>query len=144
MNLRVPTPSAASVAGAVGVWLHFAPEAFVPVALAFLFSLALSSPVEALHGLGVRRSPNATLLLGAVIAVGNLISEPAQAGFNTAAHAIKLIERKIRPVAQSVAKADSVRKSAGNIGRCRRRPGNARAGHAEGDCRPLTRWTSIA
>ena len=110
----------AIVAGAVGVLLYFAHEAFVPCALALLFALVLSAPVEALQSLGVRRSLSATLLLGVilgvVVAVGNFISEPAQAWFNTAPHTIKLIERKVRPVAQLMAKFDSLRNSAGNIG----------------------------
>ena len=99
-NSRLIKLLSAIVAGAVGILLYFAHEAFVPVALALLFALVLSAPVEALHGLGVRRSLSATLLLGvilgAVIAVANLISEPAQAWFNTAPHTIKLIERKVR------------------------------------------------
>lgn len=115
------------VAGGCALLLYFAHEAFVPVALALLFALVLSAPVEALRGFGVRRSLSATLLLGlilgVVIAVANLISEPAQAWFNTAPHTIKIIERKVRPVAQLMARIDSLRNSAGNIGASPRPPG---------------------
>src|ERR1700727_1081358 len=51
------------VAGAIGLLLYFAHVAFVPVALACLFALVLSGPVEMLHGLRVPRSASAVLLL---------------------------------------------------------------------------------
>jgi predicted PurR-regulated permease PerM len=108
------------VAGAIGTLLYFAHEAFVPVALALLFSLVLSGPVEWLHSLHVPRSLSAALfmavLLGSLVALGNFISEPAQAWFATAPHTIRIIEKKIRPVAQLMARVDTLRNSAGNIG----------------------------
>src|SRR6202012_3267255 len=102
----------ALVIGGVGALLYFAHEAFVPVALALLFALVLSAPVEALRELRVPRAVSATLLLavllGALIAVGNFLSEPAQQWFNTAPHTIKIIEKKVRPVAQVMARIDSL------------------------------------
>ncbi len=108
------------VAGGVGALLYFAHEAFVPVALALLFSLVLSGPVEWLHSWRVPRSLSAALfmvaLLGSLVALGNFISEPAQAWFSSAPRTIKIIEKKIRPVAQLMARIDTLRNSAGNIG----------------------------
>jgi len=117
------------VAVAIGTLLYFAHEAFVPVALALLFSLVLSGPVEWLHSWRVPRSLSAALfmalLLGGLVALGNFISEPAQQWFATAPHTIKIIEKKIRPVAQLMARVDSLRNSAGNIGSAPHTPGSA-------------------
>jgi len=119
------------VAVAIGTLLYFAHEAFVPVALALLFSLVLSGPVEWLHSWRVPRSLSAALfmalLLGGLVALGNFISEPAQQWFATAPHTIKIIEKKIRPVAQLMARVDSLRNSAGNIGSAPHTPGSASA-----------------
>jgi predicted PurR-regulated permease PerM len=108
------------VAGAIGTLLYFAHEAFVPVALALLFSLVLSGPVEWLHSWRVPRSLSAVLfmaaILGSLIALGDFISEPAQQWFASAPHTIKSIERKVRPVAQLMARFDTLRNTAGNIG----------------------------
>jgi predicted PurR-regulated permease PerM len=108
------------VAGAVGTLLYFAHVAFVPLALAALLALILSSPVEMLRGLGVPRGVSALLLMilmvGVVAAVTNLLYEPAQHWFAEAPSTLKVIERKIRPVAQFVNRLDVLRNSAGNIG----------------------------
>jgi predicted PurR-regulated permease PerM len=108
------------VVGAVGTLLYFAHEAFVPVALALLFSLVLSGPVEWLHSWRVPRSLSAVLfmaaILGGVIALGDYISEPAQQWFASAPRTIKAIEKKVRPVAQMMAKLDTLKNSAGSIG----------------------------
>jgi predicted PurR-regulated permease PerM len=111
--------------------LYFAHEAFVPVALALLFSLVLSGPVEWLHSWRVPRSLSAALfmavLLGSLVALGNFISEPAQEWFATAPHTIRIIEKKIRPVAQLMARVDTLRNSAGNIGSAPHAAGSAPA-----------------
>jgi predicted PurR-regulated permease PerM len=108
------------VAGAIGLLLYFAHVAFIPVALALLASLVLSGPVEALHHWHVPRALSAALilaaLLGGVAALGNYLSEPAQQWFNAAPHTIRLIEKKIRPVAQVMTRIDNLRNSAGSIG----------------------------
>ena len=51
------------VCGLCGVVLYFAHAAFIPIALALLFALVLSSPVEALHRQGLPRSVSAFLIL---------------------------------------------------------------------------------
>lgn len=107
-------------AGAIGLLLYYAHVAFVPIALALLFALVLSGPVEMLHGVGVPRSASALLLmlvlLGIVAGLSNLLYEPAQHWFAEAPHTVKVIEKKIRPVAQFVERLDALRNSAGNIG----------------------------
>src|SRR5271163_4391238 len=94
------------VAGALGLLLYFGHVAFVPVALALLFSLILSGPVEALHEMRVPRSLSAALImaaiLGVLVALGNFVSEPAQQWYAAAPHTVRLIERKVRPFAQAM------------------------------------------
>jgi len=108
------------VAGALGLLLYFGHVAFIPVALALLFSLVLSGPVEALHGMHVPRSVSAALIMAAIfglfITLGNFISEPAQKWYAAAPHTVRLIEKKIRPFAQIMTRVGELRVSAGNIG----------------------------
>ena len=108
------------VAGAIGLLLYWAHVAFVPVALALLLALVLSSPVEALRGWGVPRSVSAAVLMIAILgifaALVNFVSVPAQQWFAAAPHTLRVIERKIRPVEQIISRLEDLRNSAGNIG----------------------------
>jgi len=107
-------------AGAIGLLLYCAHVAFVPVALALLLALVLSSPVEALYGWRVPRSVSAAVLtiaiLGSFAALVNFVSVPAQQWFAAAPHTLRVIERKIRPVEQIIGRLEDLRNSAGNIG----------------------------
>jgi predicted PurR-regulated permease PerM len=108
------------VAGAVGTLLYFAHAAFVPVALALLLALVLSGPVEALHRWRVPRGASAAVLLiailGILVALVNFVSVPAQQWFAAAPHTLKVIEKKIRPLEQTMNRVEDLRNSAGNIG----------------------------
>src|SRR3984885_2932794 len=108
------------VAGAIGLLLYFAHVAFIPVALALLIFLVLSGPVEALRCRNVPRSVSAALImaaiLGIMIALVNFMSEPAQKWFAAAPHTFRLIERKIRPFEQFMARVGDLRNAAGNLG----------------------------
>ena len=108
------------VAGAVGLLLYFAHVAFIPVALALLIFLVLSGPVEALHCRNVPRSVGAAAImaaiLGIMVALVNFMSEPAQKWFAAAPHTFRLIERKIRPFEQFMARVGELRNAAGNLG----------------------------
>jgi predicted PurR-regulated permease PerM len=108
------------VAGAIGLLLYFAHVAFVPIALACLFALVLSGPVEMLHGLHVPRSASAVLLmlvlLGMVAGISDMLYEPAQHWFAEAPHTLKIIEKKVRPLAQFMNRVEALRNSAGNMG----------------------------
>jgi predicted PurR-regulated permease PerM len=108
------------VAGAIGVLLYFAHVAFVPVALALLLALVLSGPVEALHGWGVPRGVSAAVMmiaiLGLLAALVNFVSAPAQQWFAAAPHTLRIIERRIRPLEQTMNRVDELRNSAGSIG----------------------------
>jgi predicted PurR-regulated permease PerM len=108
------------VAGAVGVLLYVGHAAFIPVALALLAALVLSGPVELMHRLGLPRSLGALLmmllLIGAAAGLMDFLSDPAQHWFEEAPHTVRIIAKKIRPLAQVIAKIDDLRNSAGNIG----------------------------
>jgi predicted PurR-regulated permease PerM len=108
------------VAGAIGALLYFAHVAFVPVALALLLSLVLSSPVEALRKWRIPRSVSAAVLLfailGSLAGLANMFSEPAQQWFAAAPHTFRLIEKKIRPFAVVMARIGELRAAADNIG----------------------------
>jgi predicted PurR-regulated permease PerM len=108
------------LAGAIGLLLYFAHVAFIPVALALLIFLVLSGPVEALHCRNVPRSVSAAVImaaiLGIMVALVNFMSEPAQKWFAAAPHTFRLIERKIRPFEQFMARVGDLRNAAGNLG----------------------------
>jgi predicted PurR-regulated permease PerM len=108
------------VAGAIGLLLYCAHVAFVPVALALLFALVLSGPVEVLHGWRVPRGVSAAVLMIAILgifaAVVNFLTVPAQQWFAAAPHTLRVIEKKIRPLEQAMSRIDDLRNSAGNIG----------------------------
>jgi predicted PurR-regulated permease PerM len=110
----------------VGALLYFAHVAFVPLALAALFALVLSGPVELLRCVGVPRGVSAALImviiLGIVVGLADLLSEPAQHWFAEAPHTVRVIARKIRPVAQFMSRIDELRSSAGNIGNASHAP----------------------
>ena len=109
--------------------LYFGHVAFVPIALALLISLILSGPVEVLHARGVPRSVSAALLLaailGAMAALLNFMSEPAQKWLAAAPHTVRLIERKIRPFEQIMSRIGELRNAAGNLGSAPPAPASA-------------------
>ena len=106
--------------GAFGVLLYVAHEAFIPVALALLFGLILSGPVEALHRIRVSRSLGAALILVLVLsAVGGIVAlmwSPAQEWFARAPQTMTIIKQKVSPIAKFMNRIDEIRKNAGNIG----------------------------
>lgn len=119
------------VAGAVGLLLYYAHVAFVPLALACLFALVLSGPVEWLRGVGVPRAASAVLLmlgmLGILAGASDMLYEPAQHWFAEAPSTLRIIEKKIRPVAKFVSRIEELRNSADNIGGAARQPQPASA-----------------
>jgi predicted PurR-regulated permease PerM len=108
------------VLGAVGVLLYVAHYAFIPIALALLFALILSGPVETLYRLHVPRSLSATIILiivlGLVAGVVNVMWEPTQHWFAAAPQTMKVIKRKLNPAIKFITHVEELRSSAGNIG----------------------------
>ncbi len=101
---------------AIGAVLYYGHAAFVPVALALLFWLVLTTPVEALHRRGVPRSVAAILILLLLIAVVggavNRIWTPAQNWWAAAPGTIHTIERKLRPVSRLMGRIDTLSRRA--------------------------------
>jgi predicted PurR-regulated permease PerM len=106
---------------AVGALLYFGHAAFVPIALALLFALVLSSPVEALHRLHVPRSLSAgiILLLALVIVAGmaELVWAPSQQWFDRAPQAMAIARQKLHPLAIFATHIEELRTSATTIER---------------------------
>ena len=107
------------VCGLAAALLYFARGAFIPVGLALLFALLLSSPVEALHRRGLPRSVSALLILaiflGLVGGTVNLLWEPAQKWLAAAPHTSLTIQRKLGPVARVMHRIDIVTNRAGHL-----------------------------
>ena len=101
------------------VLLYFAHAAFIPVALALLFALVLSSPVEALHRRGLPRSLSAVLILFSVVGVAavavTLLRAPAQEWLEAAPRTVRIIEQKFRPTADVLHQIDEVTDRAGRL-----------------------------
>ena len=106
--------------GALGLLLYFAHAAFIPVALALLFGLILSGPVEALHKTHIPRSVSASLILvlvlTALVAIVASMWTPAQGWFARAPQTMAMIKRKINPIARVINHMDELRKDAGAMG----------------------------
>lgn len=105
---------------ALGTLLYVAHVAFIPLALALLFALVLSGPVEALHRIRVPRSLSAALILvivlSALIGIGALMWSPAQEWFAKAPQTMALIKKKVTPIGKVVNHVEDLRKDASVIG----------------------------
>jgi len=114
------TAGKAIIWGALGVLLYVAHVAFIPLALALLFGLVLSAPVEALHKIRVPRSLSAALILVlALTALGGIVAimwTPAQEWFAKAPQTMTTIKHKVSPIAKFINHVDDLRKNAGNLG----------------------------
>jgi predicted PurR-regulated permease PerM len=120
MHVNQFTASKLLVLMAIGVLLYVGHFAFIPIALALLFALILSGPVEALYRLHVPRSLSATIILivvlGLLAGVVNLMWAPAQHWFAAAPQTMKVIKRKVSPAMKFISHVEELRSSAGNIG----------------------------
>jgi predicted PurR-regulated permease PerM len=107
------------VCGLAGALTYFARSAFIPVGVAVLFALLLSSPVEALHRKGLPRSVSALLILaifmGLLGGTVNFLWEPAQKWLAAAPRTSLTIQRKLGPVARVVHRIDVVTNRAGHL-----------------------------
>jgi predicted PurR-regulated permease PerM len=106
--------------GALGVLLYVAHVAFIPLALALLFSLVLSGPVETLHKKHIPRSLSAALILvlvlSVLVAIVALMWTPAQDWFAKAPQTMALIKKKVMPITKVVSHVEDLRKDASVIG----------------------------
>ena len=104
----------------LGAVLYLAHAAFVPVVLAFLFGLILSSPVEALHKLGVPRGLSSLFILIVAFAIiaglGALLWNPAQEWYASAPHSLSVIQKKVRPIARLMSHVEELTSKVGAMG----------------------------
>ena len=104
----------------IGGLLYVGHTAFIPVALAMLAGLILSSPVEALHRVGLPRGLGAVLILvAALAAVGGLVAfvwTPSQQWYASAPHTLSVIQRKFTPVARLMSHIEQLTDRAGKVG----------------------------
>jgi predicted PurR-regulated permease PerM len=104
----------------IGALLYVGHAAFIPVALALLAGLILSSPVEALFRLGLPRGLGAVLILVmALAAVGGLVAliwTPSQEWYASAPHTLSVIQRKFTPVARLMSHIEQLTDRAGKVG----------------------------
>ncbi|MDP9087749.1 MAG: AI-2E family transporter [Pseudomonadota bacterium] len=104
----------------VGAILYIGHSAFVPVALALLAGLILSSPVEMLFRLGFPRGFSAVLILLAVLAaaagVVARVSTPIQEWYASAPHTLSVIQKKFTPVAKLVSRIEDLSTKAAQVG----------------------------
>jgi predicted PurR-regulated permease PerM len=104
----------------IGALLYVGHTAFIPVALAMLAGLILSSPVEALLRLGLPRGLGAVLILltalAAVAGVVALIWTPSQQWYASAPHTLSVIQKKFTPVARLMNHIEELTDRAGKVG----------------------------
>ena len=120
-GMRVNRLSAGTLlaVAAFGLLLYFAHVAFIPIALALLFALVLSGPVEGLHKHRVPRSVSAFVILA--IALGilggamTLLWTPAQSLYDEAPATIRTVKQKFAPIAKVVSRVNDIGNAAGSI-----------------------------
>lgn len=116
---RSPLAVRILAAALIGALLYFAHTAFVPIVMAILFSLILSTPVEALHRRGLPRSAAALLVLALLAVVAgaavNLLRAPAEAWWSAAPQTIRTIEKALRPASKLFGRLEMLTDSAGQM-----------------------------
>jgi predicted PurR-regulated permease PerM len=104
----------------IGGLLYIGHTAFIPVALAGLAGLILSSPVEALNRIGLPRGLGAVLILvmalAAVAGLVALVWTPSQQWYASAPHTLNVIQRKFTPVARLMNHIEELTDRAGKVG----------------------------
>jgi predicted PurR-regulated permease PerM len=118
---RPEAPAALTVlaSGFIGMLLYFAHAVFIPIALAVLFALLLSGPVESLNRRGLPRSISSLLILlifmGLVGGAVDLLWTPAQTWLTAAPRTSEIIQRKIGPAARIVQRIETLTSRAGHL-----------------------------
>jgi predicted PurR-regulated permease PerM len=104
---------------AVGTVLYFGRVAFIPIVLAILFALVLSSAVEALHRLRLPRAFGAILIVGTLLGVfgmaANALVGPAQQWLAGAPKVLQSLERRLRPAEGVMHRLQAVTTQAGTL-----------------------------
>jgi predicted PurR-regulated permease PerM len=116
---RNPPALVILVWGCAGALLFFGHAVFVPIALAILFSLLLSAPVEALNRKGISRSVSAVVILVIFLALiagtVNVLWTPGQEWLAAAPRTSQIIQRKIGPAARIMQRIETLSTRGGNL-----------------------------
>jgi predicted PurR-regulated permease PerM len=104
----------------IGALLYIGHSAFIPVALALLAGLILSSPVEWLFRLGLPRGLSALLILVVTLAAASgliaLVWTPSQQWYASAPHTLITIQKKVTPVARLMTRLEELTDRASKVG----------------------------
>ena len=96
-----------------GALVYLCRAALIPLALALLFGLLLSGPVERMHAYRIPRGLSAMLMLllisGAVWGAVDLLWNPAQQWYSGAPQTLKIIKGKVKPVAVFLQRVEELR-----------------------------------
>jgi predicted PurR-regulated permease PerM len=116
---RGPTALLILAAGVIGTVLYLGHAVFIPIALAVLFALLLSGPVELLNEKGLPRGASAVLILIIFLSITGAAADflwtPAQTWLTAAPRASQIIQRKIGPAARFVQRIDALTARAGHL-----------------------------
>jgi predicted PurR-regulated permease PerM len=104
---------------ALGAFLYFAHAVVIPIVLAILFALILTTPVEAMYRFKIPRGFTAlallVIVLGVVSVAIDLLSAPAQKWWTSAPQTLRTIERKLQPVSKLVSQVEMLTDRAGHM-----------------------------
>ena len=96
-----------------GALVYVCRAALIPLALASLFGLLLSGPVERLHAYRIPRGLSAMLILllisGMVWGAVDLLWTPAQQWYSGAPQTLRIIKGKVKPVAVFLQRVEELR-----------------------------------
>jgi predicted PurR-regulated permease PerM len=116
---RSTTASILLVSAFIGTVLYFAHAVFIPIALALLFALLLSAPVEAVNRKGFPRSVSALFILVVILGVLggaiDLLWTPSQAWLAAAPRTSQIIQHKLGPAARIVQRIEALTNRAGHL-----------------------------
>ena len=104
----------------IGTLLYLAQSAFIPVALALLAALILSSPVEILLRFGLPRALGAVLILMTALAAAAvmivLFWTPSQQWYASAPQTLAMVQKKVTPVARLIRHIEDLTNKAAQVG----------------------------
>jgi len=104
----------------IGTLLYLGHQAFIPLALALLAALILSSPVELLFRLGLPRGLGALLILMTTLTAGAgliaMVWTPSQQWYASAPRTLATIQKKITPIARLMIHVEELTNRASQVG----------------------------
>jgi predicted PurR-regulated permease PerM len=104
----------------IGALLYLGHQAFIPLALALLAALILSSPVELLFRLGLPRGLGALLILMTTLTAATglvaMVWTPSQQWYASAPRTLATIQKKVTPIARLMIHLEELTNRASQVG----------------------------